>query len=476
MSETIALAFDPKDIYPLPTSAFEEYFFIDSRRDLPATEASEWVFTGSIDENIFAKAFREAVSREPLLFAVLKKERGRLVWTRPDPPIEPILEIERIDKSILEPTEGERALSWIDLRTESSMRCRLVVAPDGFALRFETSHALTDGAGLARFVAFLCELYGDLREGLDLAKVDARNERAPDPNLVKEREDLHIELPEKTSLWTDLRYLVSETFLWFVRRPWSISSLYRKREKSRESRTRGSRVHWRDLPNETFKRIVRRSKELGVTANSALTRDVFVALNKTREKFENPSFKRRFRILVPTNMRVGAHKRAPLVNLIGYSFLDRLSSECDRSDEFVREIDSQIKEIIRWSVGSFFLDGLKFFRAIPGALRVLTSRFFCHSTTVFSNLGPIERLSERPAFIEARSIAIDEKTRLVRVVGAPPTRPNTPICVAAIGTSRATTFSFCFDERVISREDAKTFIDVFWGELLASAGETETVN
>ena len=478
MTEKSVFEFEPKfdaeRMFPLRLTPFEEYFVVDSRVDLPTVEVGEFYFQGSLDVERFTRAFGILVAREPLLFAVVKKRNGKLFWTLPETRLKPTLEVERTSEPILD-ARAETLTPWIDQSAELPGKFRLIVAPDGFKFVIICAHSLVDGAGMARFLALLTDCYRAL--GRDVAFDESKIARFTDSELLKTREDLHIVLPEKTSLWVDLRYLVSETFLWFFRRPFSATSLLRRARKTPSEPPKSSQPFalWRTLSREDSKRYAKRAKELGVTFNTLALRDLFLATNRWRARLEPESVSRRLRILLPINMRVAEHDGVPMCNILGYAFVERRTSEATRSDELARALESEVREIARWSVGSFFIEGLQFFRAIPYALRFFTSSLFCHATTVFSNLGLIERLTGNEECIRAKGIYFDDTARLVRMVGAPPPRSNTPLAIAAGSADGETTFTFVFDPKVFTKDESESFVDAYWDEITRSVSELNSV-
>lgn len=510
MAERPSISFDPSKIFPLRLSPFEEYFFVDSRRRFPMTENIVWLFGGRVEPRLLEKALRRAAASEPLLFARVKKRGGRYYWIFPETAAEISLPLSETAESVRALKSGSLPLDRFDLSAEPPVRFRLTVGPDGFLIHTAVHHALTDGIGMTRFVGNWFSFYEEeLQREKETAESPARLERAappgnntaddgapnetPDPLLLRERENFHVELPEKVSLWSGLYYTISETFLWFCRRPLNLTPLFRG-ENLRTADAANEqalptvypptpdspspagdelpRMFWQSLPERFLEAYHRRAKTLGVSVNSLLTRDIAAGFARWyAAKKKSTRSARRFRFLIPTNLRNRHHLRMPVANMIGYVFLDRFPQECGRSEQFLLGIETQMREIRKWSAGLFFLDGLRFFRNFPGALRLLTSRFFCHSSAVFSNVGILCRTAAQPKFRNAASIFVEGECELLRIVGSPPVRPNTPIAIGAIAHGDTLIVTFCVDQSTVAAEERDRLIFFIMEEIRQSAGE-----
>lgn len=503
MTVTPNRSFDPLKIFPLRLSPFEEYFFVDRHRRYPMTENMIWIFDGKIDSDRLAAAFRRAAASEPLLFAVVKRRFGRLFWTLPSDASAPELTCSATTESIRVITSGSQPVDSFDLTSKPASRFHLVVGPDGFLIHIAIHHSLSDGIGLTRFLGKWFSFYQEETLSGGRSPSIEGDDQPNDPLLLHERENYSIELPEKIGFWEGLRFSLGETFLWFFRRPLNLTPIFRRRkerpslrpavETSAAASTPDEsfyrpvpdegpaiepgrpRLFWRELPVDVAERYLNRAKASRVSVNSLLMRDLLVCLACWTGRSANGSrTRRRIRLLIPASLRHYDPDRLPMSNRLGYVFLDRFPEECDRSEPFLAGIERQMREVQKWSIGISFLDGLRFFRRFPGALRILTARFFCHASLVFSNTGVLCRNLPQPEFQSEATIACRGEFELLRIVGAPPVRPNTPISIGIIAHRKTMVLTFCVDSSVVADADRNELIDEMYDQVCRTASGNDS--
>ncbi|MBQ1455805.1 MAG: hypothetical protein IIZ25_08180 [Thermoguttaceae bacterium] len=486
--------FDPKDIFPLRISPFEEYFYQDSRGRFPMSENVVWYFTGRPDRELLEETLREAVLCEPTLFAVIKRRGTKYYWVTADPIRQPVLSYETVDHPILG-SSGVLALDRLCAGGPNSARFHLVIGTDGFLIHDVFHHTLTDGIGIVRFFSYWMALYDNrLREKRALPQIPC----APpcDPLSFKEREDFHIVYPEPVSLPKRLFAIVKRITLWFARRPLNVSPILLKRRNSQTvpDKTGGlpsavssapiipgteeamadpgrPRIYWREL---SLKPYLKSAKTHGVSMNSLLLRDLFTASARWLKEITGKESSGRLKIVIPINMRTENHGTLPMANMVGYIFVNRRVNRCDRSEEFLYGINDEIQRLRKWSVGAFFTRGLKFFRKIPGVIHFFTADFFCHATLVFSNVGQIGSAFVRPDWRQNRKIVLSDGSELLRMVGAPPVRSNTPIGIAVISCGDdEMLLNYCVDPMVVSDGDLDALDRLFQEEIDKTIAETE---
>ncbi len=478
----LGLKFDPNVIFPLRLSPFEEYLYLDDRPSAPMTEGDFWIFEGRVDPELLQRALTRAAAYEPLLFARVVGRCGKLYWDV-DKETAPVrLEVSRVSASVANMRQGIIELEYFNLKKDAS-GFRLVIGVDGFTLYVPTQHSLVDGCGITRFIGSVFDFYEDELRRARSEKGEAPFETCidssilPIPEELKNREKINVVYKgTPPSFWSVLRFAVRETFLWFARRPWNVAPLLRKRkrpvsdkdESTKDESTKDERpkIYWRCIPREDVERLRRLSKKIGVTFNTTLTSLAYGAFEKWRRSFDDPNADRRLRVLMPVNLRQSDQARMPLANMIGYVFLDRASGVCGEiSERFLRDLNAQTAFIVDNSVGLCFVAGTRFFRKIPFALRFLTSSFFCHATYVFSNLGQVGYCFAQKRFRDAKTIVIEGELKLLRMIGAPPIRPNTPVSIGAISVENEVTLNFCIDDKVVATNDREALIEAFFNEI-----------
>ncbi len=472
-------------------SPFEEYMIRDERHDFPMKQEMLWRFKGSFDPELLTRAFWTAAAVEPLCNATVRQRWGRYYWdldskTQPEFKI-----INKEDNNFAPPRSGHIRLSKTDITKQPGVCVRVERENGGFTVFTSIHHAVTDGIGITRFIGNWFAVYRRFREGTNDV-----TDLLPDPALFFERENLHFTPPEPVSPWNLLRGTVKEVCKWFCRRPIPLAPLAR-REPTRENlrpffngrdssfeppeRAVGDEsqfsplpvLYWTILPASFLDRYKRRSVAENQSLNTLITTDMYSALQqwvqkrKGKTKFRKNTF---FRFLIPMSVRSPEHSRLPMVNLLGYVFLDFPPVPDKTKQEVAVEIGETVRFAHKWLSGAIFLEGVRFFRHIPLFLSFVTSRLFCHCSVVFSNPGVLGRFFEFPPFREAKTIRINGELELIQVVGAPPVRPNTPVSVGLICTGEETTLSVCLDEKSFSYT---AFLD-FLNEYLTQA-EADTL-
>lgn len=479
-------------ILPVRLSPFEEYLFLDQKPGFPMSENIDWVFQGQVDRELLEKALWKVVAKEPLFFAKVKKKWGKYYWTaEAKDEMQPVQWI-KTDHDFLEDRCGMIPLIGIDLEKKPGVQIFVVEGKGSFLIRTHFHHAVVDGLGATIFMGNWFSIY----EQLLLQKADG-DPILTDPQSFRFREDLHIVAPEPVSASVILKTLIVEVFKWFWRRPISLIPLKKRREKEsskivssfvrdvaedldRESdwesawklgRKRENDLdpvqYWRSIPYETWEKYHKKAKEKEVSINTLLLRDLYLALRRwsqlsPREERRNRRF---FRVLVPMSMRKKEHGSLPLANILGYIFLDELPRNCDREDDLLKKINEIMKFVRKWSSGSLFIEGARFFRRFPGMLSLLTSRIFCHSSIVFSNTGILCKCLQSERYREEMNIRIPGELELIRIIGSPPVRPNTPISIGLITHQKEMLLTFCVDRHVFDQESFLEFFDLYYSEI-----------
>lgn len=491
LNESPKLQFDPNAIFPLRLSPFEEYYHIDDRSDLPMTENNVWLFEGRVEPDLLRRALRRAAAREPLFFAKIARRRRKLFWVVDDETLKlPDLRVLHTDESIVSLRSGVVPLSFFQTEQEVGVRFKLVVGPDGFVVHIATNHSTADGTSVARFLGDWFAFYQD-----ELARVyPERVELTIDPPLdkarlvapeeIKKREDLHIPTFDAEESARQAKYRKRASLRWFVFRPWSLTPLFRRLAKTRrtapetqeaprltpgceeDARSDRPRIYWQVLPQEISEALRVYAKSAGASFNSILTSAVLQGVDQWRRSVDaKPNARRRYRTLIPINMRREEHARTPVANMIGYLFMDRVSDEIQGNERtFLQGIEEQIRRTVKWSLGRVFIKNVGLFRNVPGFIPFFASPIFCCASLIFSNLGQVAYSFAQPKFRDAKRIEIPGELKLLRMIGAPPVRVNTPVSVGSTSVGKETVLTFCVDVRVVAPQDGRALFDAIIGE------------
>jgi hypothetical protein len=133
-------------IFPLPLTPFEYFYWCDDRPGYPTSCPFELNFSGVMDRQCFAKAWRTAVERHPLLRARIDDAGKWPVWQTADCP-PPVVDWATADKPI-----ADDHCQPIDIASGSGLKAWVRVSETTTRLRLRVHHACSDGAGVGRFL------------------------------------------------------------------------------------------------------------------------------------------------------------------------------------------------------------------------------------------------------------------------------------------------------------------------------------
>ena len=486
--DRVQIPFSPlwANMFPMPMTPFERYLVADDRPACPMTVVMYFIFRGSIQRASLEEAFRQAVAYEPAFWtrAACRKGKHSLELDLKNPPR---LHFRTLQRNPSETREGRFTLPNMDTRENPWVTFWVEEAPEEVRITCLMHHLAGDGRGTMDFMGLWLAAYERLinpHSELELCP--------PDPELFARREELHIELPGKLSLGTLIYVSIKEAMKWFYRRPWVLRGDEPADHSSPEEgnfspapvhpemlppEAGGPVIHWQVLDNRLKERYLAAAKKHGVAVNSLFMRDLYLTLKYWREhllekKLTPPRRNAWLRVLMPGDLRNAHHEEMPCTNLIGYTFFDYLPEECGRDEAFLRKIQDISTLSQKWSGGAMFLNGLRTFCKIPGALAWVTSEKRCHSTSILSNLGVCCRYLRNPYFREIRNLRVTG-LEMIRCQGMPPIRENTPVSVGVVTHAEDMVLSVAVDHRVFSDDAAKRFIEAYFRQLRETVGDAK---
>lgn len=452
----------------LPLTAFENYMFLDSHPGYDMAILLEWAFRGKINRDLIVESYKRAVQYEPLFKAVLSKQNGEYFWNVDDQYLIP-LSFETTDKSI-EQSEGTRYV--VSDNPEKS--CGKIVIreySDGVAFELYVHHAIGDGIGLSQCFTRWMKEYDLLLHG----QTDASTQiRYPDVDLFPRREEFHFVPKQKLSLSTKIYDILRGIARFFSHR---VEPMFKEDNVDKSKLSDTFPMYWRSIDKEFLLKYREKAHSLGVSSNTLMMRDMYLALRKWIEIHPVDDIpverqKRWFRMLIPINIRTDFHRTIPCANIVGYIFNDERPGECDRSVEFIQSIQKNITKCQNFNSGTTFLKVIKILRKIPGMMNLMTSEKKCYCTVILSNTGNICKKSLQEDYSQNDDVRIDHEQyplQLIRTLCAPPTRPHTPISFGVMQSQNKAFISCRYDLNVLTEETMLEFFDMFIDEMIQSA-------
>ncbi|MDO5553493.1 MAG: condensation domain-containing protein [Planctomycetia bacterium] len=400
----------------IPLSPFEEYMARDEKPEYPMTGQIYGDFEGHVNHAVFEEALRLLVAKEPLLNRTIVRRWRRFYWQEIDAPPLMIQWEKGSSVGADDDREGSCPLCKLDISREPGYKLIIQEGPESFRLIFAMHHTCGDGVSMGRFLGSLFSIYEALREGRE---PDAKD--FPEPELVQERENLHLPPLPPVPFFTGLFSFLRAVAHWLFSRPTPLRL---------PIACEFPRQQWHICNVEATEALKERGRRYEVSPNTMVLCDTFYKIN---EYFLKVRKKRRgtIRILIPVNFRNEYHDRFPSTNLLGYVFIDRPIGFQTGEKELAQQIQKAINYSKERQTAMLFTKGICLFRPIPGALRLLTSRLFCHATCVVSNVGVYSKVFSQERYRNVGTIETVD-CRLVRFYGGPPLRVHTDVCIGLI--------------------------------------------
>lgn len=461
-----------------PVTSFENYMLMDNHPGYEMVVLMEYGFRGKINKDLLIEAYQRVAQYEPLLRAVVTKKKGKRYWSVDDKYLVP-LTFETSDESV-EQTEGTRYM--VSLSPEE--RCSQIIVRqlrDGVLIDVYVHHAIGDGIGVHQFIADWMKEYDLLLHGqTDSSELNFH----PDPDLFSRREEFHFtpepnpeenkEPKKKKSFFSKiLSDIYNGVGQFFCRR---VMPILKNTKIDKLNLVEHSPMYWRCFGEDFFLKYKAKAKSFGASVNTLMIRDMYNALRKWIEKHpvDNTPVERQkrwFRMLIPMNIRTDFHRTVPCANILGYIFLDRRPADCNRSEEFLNKIQFNMFNCKKYHLGALFVSGLHFFEKIPGFISLMTSDRQCHCSVILSSVGNICKGCMQEDYSKNDDIRIEHDEyplQLFRMLGAPPTRPHTPISIGVMQRQNEAFISCRYDLNVMTEETMLEFYNMFADEMMKS--------
>lgn len=444
--------------------------FLDSHPGYDMAILFEWAFKGKINRDLIVESYKRTAQYEPLFRAVLSRQNGKYFWNVDDQYLIP-LSFETTDKSI-ERCEGTRYV--VSDNPEKS--CGKIVIreySDGVAFELYVHHAIGDGIGLCQCFTRWMKEYDLLLHG----QTDASTQiHYPDVDLFPRREEFHFVPKQKLPLSKKIYDILRGIARFFSHR---VLPMFKDDNVDKSKLSDSFPMYWRRIDKEFLLKYREKAHSLGVSANTLMMRDMYLALRKWIEIHPVDDIpverqKRWFRMLIPINIRTDFHRAISCANIVGYIFNDKRPVECDRSDEFLQSIQKNITKCKNFNSGTTFLKVIKIFRKIPGMMSLMTSEKTCHCTVILSNTGNICKNSLQEDYCQNDDVRIEHDQyplQLIRTLCAPPTRSHTPLSFGVMQHQDNAFISCRYDLNVITEQTMLEFFNMFVEEMIQSVKE-----
>jgi len=429
------------NLFPLPLTPFEYYYWCDDRPEYPTMYPVEIRFSGVLQRAPLERAFQAALARHPMLDSRIGQDpAGRPCWIGSEGRM-PEIDWAPEGTPLTHP-QG----AYLALRTSPGLRIWGRYARDTSRLFFQVHHACCDGIGALRFIEDVMVFY---HQGI-VGQERAAAPRPVEVDLLRHRGDF----PPVEGGW---RSVVRD---WYVAaRLWGQIVLQKPAPlrvpaaQPDEAATAAPFLSFEThaLDPALVRRLRAKAGSQEMTMNDLLLRDMFLAIQEWNQRHGqrgNPWL----RINMPASMRERDDQALPAANLLGFSFLTHRACECTDAGRLLARIHEETEAVKNWRLGWYFLGGLAAASGIPGVVPWFLRRNRSFATVVLSNLGRV--LNRAPLPREGRKLVCGDVVRQ-RIAGVPPVRHLTRAARGVSTYADETTLSLRCDPRLFTVEQTR---------------------
>lgn len=438
------------ELFPLPLTPFEFYYWCDDRPDYPTTYPLELMFSGPLRQDAFEVALRLCLSRHPLLAANLDISAGRIPrWI---PAQDRSLPLDWADSA----TPIDHAAGrYIDLTRNVGVRLWARIGPERSRLVLQIHHACSDALGQLQFVSDLLVAYDSTVAGAD------PSEKLPplEPERLRLRGDYGLTKAGYRPNWRDAGRTAG---FWVKRLLCRPSLVVAPRDitpqPTSDTADLGFVLHTLDKVDRDH--LQARAARVGVTINDLLLCDLLVTLREWN--LQHGGDRRRLVVNVPVSLRMRGDQLLPAANVLGFWFLDRKQSECDDAERLFAGVRDELAAVRKWRLPLYFIGGLAYACRFPSKIRSVLHSDRSFATVVLSNAG---RLLGRLPLEHEEHKWISGGVRLERITGAPPVRPGTRASLILGNYGRDTYLNLNWDPHELTEPAARALLAAYVRQL-----------
>lgn len=363
-----------KGLFPLPLTPFELYMFLDDRPSHPMQFFCRLRFHGEMNRRQFESAVRRALTRHPLLTAVVQRPaEKRYEWVAGDPETVQINWQPRADQQhFVEP-------AFMDIRREPGVRVESRSGAEQTDLVFAFHHATCDGLAAMDFIVDVLTNYANAEMGADQYRL-----KRVELDGLPTRGSCGVTRWD-WSKWC-LRHLphLRRCYRFYKRRPMPLFD--HELETVQPLAAPSLRIHHFSTAESSQLRSA--AAQWSTSVNTVFMRDLYLGFNDLRLQSRTACDSDWLRIAAPSNMRNAAARRMSASNIVSIMFDDRRVTELGDPDALLRSIHANMQSMTARRMGLGLLSGLAAMRPFPDTLAKHLRRNRCFASVLFTNLGP----------------------------------------------------------------------------------------
>jgi hypothetical protein len=433
-------------LFPLPLTPFEFYYWCDDRPEYPTTFPLELVFSGPLQREALEVALGVCFARHSLLAANVDDAAGKFPsWV---PARDSLLPLDWAEG--LTPIE-HAAGRFIDLTRDVGVRVWVRSSPARSRLVLQFHHACCDALGGLQFVADLLVAYDSAVAGQDpTAKLPPL-----DPQRLAMRADYGLTeagyRPNWRDAWRTARFWARR----WMSRPAVVAA---PREVVADTIEGSSDLGYvtHTLTRDDRHRLQARANRCDASINDLLLGDMLVTLRDWNRQHHGD--RRRLVVNVPVSLRTRGDQRLPAANVLGFWFLERKPADCDDALQLVAGIRKEMEAVKKWRLPLYFIGGLGYACRFPGMIRRVLRSNRSFATVVLSNSG--RALGRLPLEHEHRKWLCGG-VRLESITGVPPVRPGTRASLIISNYGPDTSINLRWDPHELDEPSARMLLDAY---------------
>ncbi|QDT12246.1 hypothetical protein [Planctomycetes bacterium K23_9] len=447
--------------FPMYVPAIDWYFLCDDSREYPMSFYLDLDFTGTIDQEKFSLALREALSRHPLLMCVIQPGKQDLpCWTLAQ---DPMPTIDWADEGVPfgygdapneSSSESEVGLDgdFIDIRRTPGLRIWVRESSDSVRMTLQFHHSACDGTGAYRFVGDLLACY--------MQQLPSCNNKVElgdfDPALLKVRAAKMRSIRSIDSELKKLSVALKEAWHHVGTR---VSPLKAPDSKPQTKTLPG--IVKRVFSADELSSMRHQATDQGATLNDWYLCKLFQAARDWNGRYRHNG---KLRLLVPADMRDGNDFAIPACNMTACTFITRRASELNDDKKLLDSIRADTLQIKQGHPQRAFVNAIT--SAMQGSmLPWIMNKNKCMATAVLSNAGDPSRRFTCKLPKRRGKVSCDEFT-LESITGVPPLRRHTRSTLSVSSYGRQLVASMRCDPYLFSQGDSQRLLDLFCDRLL----------